>query len=99
MLVPSLSARTPEGFNVKTFLEAMKRPFECPIPVVVEMASGVCLLALGDDKMCAVCGRVSAGIQKCFGCHYIRYCSRGCQKKDWRRYHWSVCPTFRAAVV
>mmetsp|Transcript_43036 Transcript_43036/g.84855 ORF Transcript_43036/g.84855 Transcript_43036/m.84855 type:complete len:227 (-) Transcript_43036:38-718(-) len=97
--VPSLSARALEGFNVKTFLEAMKRPLECPVPVVVEMASSICLLALGDGKMCAVYDRVSAGIQKCFGCYYTRYCSHGCQKKDWRRYYWSVCPTLRAAVA
>uniref|UniRef100_A0A0G4H409 Uncharacterized protein n=1 Tax=Chromera velia CCMP2878 TaxID=1169474 RepID=A0A0G4H409_9ALVE len=72
--VPSFSARTLEGFNVKTFLEAMKRLLECPVLVVVEMALGVYLLASRDGKIYAVCGRVSARIQKCSGCHYTRYC-------------------------
>uniref|UniRef100_A0A0K6S926 Uncharacterized protein n=1 Tax=Chromera velia CCMP2878 TaxID=1169474 RepID=A0A0K6S926_9ALVE len=60
--LPSLSARALEGFNVKTFLEAMKRPLECSVLIVVEMASGVCLLASRDNKMYAVCCSVSPGI-------------------------------------
>jgi len=39
---------------------------------------------------CIVCGKEDKEMSKCAGCHRIYYCSRECQKSDWKR-HKSVC--------
>ena len=39
---------------------------------------------------CAVCGDSHENLQKCGGCHSVRYCSERCQRDDWRE-HKRVC--------
>ena len=33
---------------------------------------------------CSWCGELSRGLKKCGGCRRVRFCSRRCQKLDWR---------------
>jgi hypothetical protein len=46
---------------------------------------------------CAVCHRrpgdpgVPATLKLCGGCHYVRYCSADCQRKDWKMGHKVIC--------
>ncbi|KAG2346949.1 hypothetical protein BDR05DRAFT_997317 [Suillus weaverae] len=34
---------------------------------------------------------------RCCGCFVARYCSRGCQKKDWKSRHRTACPVLHSA--
>jgi len=44
---------------------------------------------------CMSCGRVSGTevLRRCSGCYVVKYCSRECQKKEWRD-HKIVCEAF-----
>eukprot|EP01084_Bolivina_argentea_P312346 540754_1 len=41
------------------------------------------------------CGNTKADVKMytCKGCYFVRYCSRNCQKKDWNKYHRTICKT------
>ena len=47
-----------------------------------------------DQTKCGSCGTTSAQLQKCGQCELARYCSRECQRADWRQ-HKRVCPRLR----
>ena len=34
----------------------------------------------------------------CQGCHFLRYCSPECQRRDWRAHHKAECPSLKAAA-
>ncbi len=40
--------------------------------------------------VCGSCNKTAEKLQKCAGCHFILYCDRNCQKKDWPK-HKNVC--------
>lgn len=40
---------------------------------------------------CNFCCLQSDNLCRCTGCFSVRYCSRRCQKKDWKRGHRSFC--------
>jgi hypothetical protein len=44
---------------------------------------------LGDQKVCEVCGK-NGNAKKCVACLNVFYCSKECQKKDWKK-HKGVC--------
>eukprot|EP01084_Bolivina_argentea_P005509 10377_1 len=39
------------------------------------------------------CGNTKRDVKMyiCKGCHFVRYCCRKCQKKDWNKYHRNIC--------
>ena len=48
-----------------------------------------------NRQECYTCHKVVTGkkkFSKCSKCHAITYCSRECQKKDWRRHGWNCVP-------
>ena len=48
-----------------------------------------------DKRMCSVCNKATGQIPKCQGCLDVRYCSRACQKKNWKR-HKIICKIIKA---
>jgi hypothetical protein len=51
---------------------------ECPVDSVTAACEGC-----GVDENCAADGTV-ANLRKCAKCLEVRYCSRECQKSDWK---------------
>jgi hypothetical protein len=47
---------------------------------------------VNKNKVCRVCGQT--GELKCSGCNKARYCSRACQKIDWKK-HKKTCKSAR----
>jgi len=46
-------------------------------------------LTFENHRICVCCKkeeRVSEIYKKCTGCHIVYYCSKGCQKKDWKQH-------------
>jgi hypothetical protein len=37
-----------------------------------------------NDSSCNLCGK--AGTKKCSQCEKVKYCSRTCQRQDWKKY-------------
>ena len=50
----------------------------------------------GDPPSCAICGATEK-LQACGGCHFVYYCSRECQKSDWKK-HKKVCVASSSAA-
>ena len=46
--------------------------------------------ATADKKKCFACGIEAKRMPKCSGCYWARYCSRVCQKEDWKL-HKNMC--------
>ncbi|KIY70243.1 hypothetical protein CYLTODRAFT_409061 [Cylindrobasidium torrendii FP15055 ss-10] len=47
-------------------------------------------------QLCAYCAKPSmTGLQKCSGCHRVKYCSKECQKKDWPYIHKTMCKQWK----
>lgn len=40
---------------------------------------------------CSHCGRFASEIKKCKRCRNVKYCSRRCQKKSWKKEHRQIC--------
>ncbi|XP_031572249.1 uncharacterized protein LOC116306350 isoform X2 [Actinia tenebrosa] len=40
---------------------------------------------------CHFCHKTSGDLKRCMGCKDVSYCSRDCQKKDWKQNHKAVC--------
>jgi hypothetical protein len=51
---------------------------ECPVELVTAACEGC-----GVDEICAADG-TAANLRKCAKCLEVRYCSRECQKSDWK---------------
>ena len=47
-------------------------------------------------KTCETCEKHSSLLMKCAGCKVVRYCSKECQKYDWK-YHRLVCKRHASA--
>ena len=45
-----------------------------------------------QKRTCSNCKKSGTGFPKCSGCKRVYYCSRKCQKADWKR-HKKVCKT------
>jgi len=43
-------------------------------------------------KECQVCKTQLVKLQQCAGCRIVRYCSKHCQKKDWKCEDWDIHP-------
>lgn len=43
------------------------------------------------EYQCGHCGIIEEIMQRCSSCHVVYYCSRHCQKKDWKEKHRMVC--------
>ena len=52
------------------------------------------LEAGGCTKKCPGCG--GQGIKRCTGCYLALYCSKDCQRKDWKEEHKVKCKKVRA---
>ena len=39
-----------------------------------------------SNSSCKACGKVDTELSKCGGCGKVRYCSRDCQKNDWKNH-------------
>ena len=53
------------------------------------------------ERMCATCFRTSANapsLLRCSGCKNLRYCSKLCQRNDWRS-HKIVCPQISSILA
>ncbi|KAF7308143.1 hypothetical protein HMN09_00661900 [Mycena chlorophos] len=50
-----------------------------------------------DNTACEIV-TMGPALKRCGGCHYTRYCSRNCQKADWRRGHRKECSIIRSAM-
>lgn len=48
----------------------------------------------GRDLKCEICGK-SEDIKRCAKCKVVAYCSRECQKSDWKK-HKKICPQLAA---
>jgi hypothetical protein len=46
----------------------------------------------GDFRTCIRCGNMEPKNKRCSGCMWARYCSRDCQKADWRTHRSVCCP-------
>ena len=46
----------------------------------------------GDFRTCIRCGKMTPKNKRCSGCMWARYCSRDCQKADWRTHRSVCCP-------
>ena len=61
---------------------------ECPVKVEEKEAA------------CEICGEKSAEggkpLLKCGACKVVSYCSKDCQKTDWKRVHKRVCPELKS---
>nr|CCA24457.1 conserved hypothetical protein [Albugo laibachii Nc14] len=47
------------------------------------------------QKRCSVCFQQLHCVSRCGACHIAHYCSKNCQKDDWRLDHRIECATFR----
>ena len=58
---------------------------------------------LGREKLiCTACARTTSAVKKlvvCAGCGEVKYCSRECQKIDWKAGHRDACETMAAAKL
>ena len=43
---------------------------------------------------CKVCAKSGIKLKVCSGCHYVKYCSKECQSKDWAS-HKAFCLNLR----
>jgi len=50
-------------------------------------------------KFVSAKGIFGADLQQCAGCHFARYCSRICQRHDWRNGHSLWCPEITRAYA
>ena len=66
-----------EGFNLLTFSRQKFARFQCEY----------------DQKSCSYCNKVlpPEELKTCIGCSTAKYCSRECQKKDWKPKHKAHC--------
>jgi len=56
-----------------------------PDPLSFQFGFNVCgLVTLLYDTKCIVCKREGAEVKVCNQCHIARYCSKECQKADWK---------------
>lgn len=47
------------------------------------------------EYQCGHCGIIEEIMQRCSSCHVVYYCSRHCQKKDWKEKHRMVCNSLK----
>eukprot|EP00518_Triparma_eleuthera_P007688 CAMPEP_0182477214 /NCGR_PEP_ID=MMETSP1319-20130603/30526_1 /TAXON_ID=172717 /ORGANISM="Bolidomonas pacifica, Strain RCC208" /LENGTH=382 /DNA_ID=CAMNT_0024678401 /DNA_START=170 /DNA_END=1316 /DNA_ORIENTATION=- len=67
----------------------------CTVPVRIEPL-----------RCCALCARLSSTapaftktkLMKCSSCKEVSYCSKACQKKDWKRAHKAICEASAARL-
>lgn len=48
-------------------------------------------------RMCGRCGAMAAWMPSCVACHRVYYCTRECQKKDWKERHKQECERLQKA--
>lgn len=48
------------------------------------------------EEACNRCGKTDVKLSRCGGCKRALYCSRDCQKRDWKDSHKLVCKTIKA---
>ena len=46
---------------------------------------------MASSGECANCGAADVALQVCSGCKLVSYCSKLCQKEDWRKCHKESC--------
>ncbi|CAM9358762.1 unnamed protein product [Scytosiphon promiscuus] len=57
----------------------------CLPPVGETPGAGDGRNVIGHAQKCAMCGKGGRSM-KCSGCHAVSYCSKECQRKDWKRH-------------
>ena len=50
---------------------------------------------MADEDMCYAIGCTNSGPLRCSRCHYVRYCSKECQLKDWKKSHKKKCEIYQ----
>ena len=52
-----------------------------------------------NPNLCAACGAKPEKRLMCAGCNKVCYCSKECQKKDWKAGHKALCKKIQAVVA
>lgn len=63
-------------------------------PITISDVGGISTAPVQQEGGCLVCGKLTkpdgSNLKTCARCHEARYCSRGCQRTDWKK-HKVVC--------
>ncbi|XP_069104720.1 uncharacterized protein [Argopecten irradians] len=51
------------------------------------------------DQQCEECEQRSSDLKRCSGCFQVVYCSRKCQKRNWKSKHRDICKEFQSTHV
>ncbi|OWF42832.1 uncharacterized protein LOC110460583 isoform X3 [Mizuhopecten yessoensis] len=51
------------------------------------------------DQQCEDCEQRAPNLKRCGGCYQVFYCSRKCQKRNWKSKHRDACKKFQATHV
>jgi hypothetical protein len=77
LLAPWVTRAAISPLFALSYLETIRKP-SVPAPTT--------------DKVCATCGTGSGTLLACSGCKDVKYCSKNCQREDWKK-HKKLCGT------
>lgn len=54
------------------------------------------IVSQSNKPACDFCGKDGSGTKKCTACTSVYYCSKECQRGDWKKGHKALCAQFKA---